>query len=121
MEWITTLYKVDNFLIYQLEHGAKFADPPPLGFHWRSSLVIFRTMITISILILTIIVITIIIPGILTITHKEHTYKSSFMCIDDNFKQWRPKLIKKGIYSRSLSEAPATFTLKSDSEETTYC
>ena len=46
-----------------------FADPPPLGFHWRSSLVIFRTMITISILILTIIVITIIIPGILTITH----------------------------------------------------
>ena len=69
MEWITTLYKVDNFLIYQLEHGAMFADPPPLGFHWRSSLVIFRTMITISILILTIIVITIIIPGILTITH----------------------------------------------------
>ena len=61
------------------------------------------------------------IPIILTITHKEHTYKSSFMCIDDNFKQWRPKLIKKGIYSRSLSEAPATFTLKSNGEDTTYC
>ena len=40
-------YKVDNFLINQLEHGAKFADPPPLDFHWRSSPVIFRTMITI--------------------------------------------------------------------------
>jgi len=39
------------------------------------------------------------------------TYKSSFMSVDHNLKQWWAKLIEKSIYSRPLPETPATFTL----------
>ena len=41
----------------------------------------------------------------------DNTYKSSFMSVDYNFKQWWTKLVKKRIHSWSLPKPPATLPL----------
>lgn len=38
------------------------------------------------------------------------------MCVNDDLKQWRAKLVEESIHSWPFPEAPATFTLKKTHE-----